>query len=506
MANCGTYIFSSGTEFRKAAEALLECPEEAAKGGLYASSLMTWMMGKGETFHGIPVMYEDVAMVSTPPQLEDFVRRVSLGQVSQPASRRFCFDLDGTLVQPKGNSLVGIPAAIELVRQLHKAGHTIIITTSRGMVSGGGADKALADQGKETIDQLEQLGIPYDELHFGKPHADIYVDAQALNSQGDLNRDLGWFLPHMDDALDGAIDARSFNLVRSSGKAHVIKSSAPDVLRGECHWYRSIPPELSCYFPRPVEIQEGEGISSVSSITMEKVQGVTFSHLLTARLLMPEWLRRLVRALHSIHQQQPPPDSKVAQEPKATNAQLCSNYAAKVKKRALEHISLYDSLAEELGVNTRQMADVLLRFLDDFEAEQRSLHAYYIHGDPVFSNIIRTNDDQLVMIDMRGQLGKLITTQGDVHYDLSKVFQSLCGYDFMLLDQVLDEPASESFDSLRAAFWEEVKLLYPEVSHRQVRLLTAAHFFTIVPLHEVRSRMARYLRAAHSMLLVEGLL
>lgn len=46
-------------------------------------------------------------------------------------------------------------------------------------------------------------------------------------------------------------------------------------------------------------------------------------------------------------------------------------------------------------------------------------HANYIHGDPVFSNVIRTNDDQIVMIDMRGQLGKMITTQGDVHYDLS---------------------------------------------------------------------------------------
>ena len=39
-----------------------------------------------------------------------------------------------------------------------------------------------------------------------------------------------------------------------------------------------------------------------------------------------------------------------------------------------------------------------------------------------------------------------------------KVFQSLCGYDFMLLDQNLDEPASETFESLRAAFWEEVML------------------------------------------------
>lgn len=28
LANCGTYIFSSAVDFRVAAEALLECPEE----------------------------------------------------------------------------------------------------------------------------------------------------------------------------------------------------------------------------------------------------------------------------------------------------------------------------------------------------------------------------------------------------------------------------------------------------------------------------------------------
>ena len=131
-----------------------------------------------------------------------------------------------------------------------------------------------------------------------------------------------------------------------------------------------------------------------------------------------------------------------------------------------------------------------------------------VHGttSTFFTMPPRRAQDRILMIDMRGQLGKWITTQGDVHYDLSKVFQSLCGYDFMLLDQVLDESASETFDALRAAYWEEVRQRYPDVSHRQVRLLTAAHFFTIVPLHEVRSRMARYLRTAHSMLHVEGLL
>lgn len=44
---------------------------------------------------------------------------------------RFCFDLDGTLVQPNEQGGVDpVPAAVELVRQLHKAKHTIIITTS----------------------------------------------------------------------------------------------------------------------------------------------------------------------------------------------------------------------------------------------------------------------------------------------------------------------------------------------------------------------------------------
>merc|ERR550525_399680 len=152
------------------------------------------------------------------------------------------------------------------------------------------------------------------------------------------------------------------------------------------------------------------------------------------------------------------------------------------------------------------MAACILAFLEDFEGSERAHHAYYIHGDPVFSNVLRTDEDLVMLLDMRGGLGERLTTQGDVHYDLSKVYQSLCGYDFMLLDQASDHVTSEILDDLRAVFWEEVKALYPNIVPRDVRLHTAAHFFSMLPLHEVRSRMARYLRTSHSMLLVEGLL
>lgn len=510
-ANTGAYVFRSGKVFKGAAEELLELPEEAARGGLYASALITAMLAKEERFKGLPVKRSDFAIISTPAQLEAFIHRVSNGEVKVGHSMRFCFDLDGTLVMPsRDGRFEPVLHAIELVKELKEAGHQIIITTSRGMAPKGSMGAAIAAVGKETCDLLAKLNIPCDELYFGKPHADIYIDSHTLNVQGDILRDLGWRVRDgKSDALPGAIDARSFNLVRSSGKAHVVKSSDPNVLRGEIHWYRSIPPPLARFFPEPLEFVEGnagQGEVVMSSITMSKVSGVTFAHLSVSRLLMKVWLRRLVETLHTIHSQVPEPGSTAANEAKATMQEMCSNYASKVAQRVKKYESLYESLGKELGINIQNMTRVILHFLEEFETDERPFHTHYLHGDPVFSNVIRTNDDQLVLIDMRGQLGDRVTTQGDVHYDLSKVFQSLCGYDFMLLDQPVDEAASQILDGLRAVFWEEVQRHYPTIRHRDVRLHTAAHFFAIVPLHEVRSRMARYLRTSYSMLHTEGLL
>jgi hypothetical protein len=78
-------------------------------------------------------------------------------------------------------------------------------------------------------------------------------------------------------------------------------------------------------------------------------------------------------------------------------------------------------------------------------------------GDPVFSNAILTKDGQVKMIDMRGSLGERLTTQGDCHYDLSKVYQSLCGYDFMLLDKRIAEGTAHSLAQLREVFWDHVR-------------------------------------------------
>lgn len=48
-----------------------------------------------------------------------------------------------------------------------------------------------------------------------------------------------------------------------------------------------------------------------------------------------------------------------------------------------------------------------------------------------------------MFVDMRGALGDLVCTDGDMNYDLSKVYQSLCGYDFIILDKDVDTKAVE---------------------------------------------------------------
>ena len=56
--------------------------------------------------------------------------------------------------------------------------------------------------------------------------------------------------------------------------------------------------------------------------------------------------------------------------------------------------------------------------------------------------------------NMRGALGKRLTTQGDILYDLSKVYQSLCGYDFLLLDQPIKDHEARMLEGLRQVFWD----------------------------------------------------
>ncbi len=91
---------------------------------------------------------------------------------------RYCIDIDATICHTTGTDYelaVPIREAIEEVRRLKSLGHYIIFLTARG--SGSGVNHEAL-----TKKQLDLWGAPYDELHFGKPFADFYVDDKAISA------------------------------------------------------------------------------------------------------------------------------------------------------------------------------------------------------------------------------------------------------------------------------------------------------------------------------------
>ena len=98
---------------------------------------------------------------------------------------RICIDLDGVICcLRKPNEgyehLKPIPGAVDKMQKLRESGHYIIIYTGRRMKTHyANVGQVLADIGKVTLDWLDRYNIPYDEIHFGKPWADVYIDDNA---------------------------------------------------------------------------------------------------------------------------------------------------------------------------------------------------------------------------------------------------------------------------------------------------------------------------------------
>ena len=166
---------------------------------LYTSSVIAHMMANGTVFHAIKVNGQDFTVLGTPQQLQSFIS-------SEPwitDVKRFCFDLDSTLVTSPivagdYTTCKPIESVVAYLRKLHTEGHHIIIHTARRMrTHGGNVGRVIADIGELTIRQLKEFAIPYDELVFGKPYADFYIDDKAVLPYVDLYKETGMQGPHL---------------------------------------------------------------------------------------------------------------------------------------------------------------------------------------------------------------------------------------------------------------------------------------------------------------------
>lgn len=104
--------------------------------------------------------------------------------------KRICIDLDGVICTLKQANetyadVQPMPGVAEKLRQLRASGHYVIIQTARHMKTcNGNVGLVVKRVGQITLDWLEKNGIEYDEIYFGKPWAEIYIDDNAFRFNG----------------------------------------------------------------------------------------------------------------------------------------------------------------------------------------------------------------------------------------------------------------------------------------------------------------------------------
>ena len=99
---------------------------------------------------------------------------------------RIVIDLDGTIcpIKQPGQSysdLQPFPHAVERIRAWRAAGHYVIISTARNMATcDSNLGKVMKNVGRITLDWLDDHHVEYDEIYFGKPNAEVYIDDRAI--------------------------------------------------------------------------------------------------------------------------------------------------------------------------------------------------------------------------------------------------------------------------------------------------------------------------------------
>lgn len=442
-ANSGCYVF-------KSSEQVLEYIDRIEKNSeKFTSDIIKEMLKDGIHFSSDEV--EDFHVLGTPQQIIEFAK-------SYPTEKkRFVFDLDNTLVTfptiaGDYTSVKPISKTINYLRNLKKEGHHIIIYTARRMrTHGGNVGAIIADIGEITMNTLKKFDIPYNELFFGKPYAHFYIDDLMINPKTNLNKELGFY---MED-----VEPRHFNKLIYDLKT-VTKLSSNDKLDGESYYYKEIEKySIKKYFPKLIFAEKGK-------VIMEKIDGSNFSTLYINEILTTEHIDLLLSTIGEIHSSD-------------SNGHIVQYYDYNEKL-----INRFDSFEyKKYGLSNQEFVDI--------KQNVESLKGEYkiIHGDLVFSNIILTNTGKIRLIDVKGKQGNDLSIFGDCFYDYAKIYQSLIGYDEILLDKKIKESyKNKMINYFNSKFTNE--------DLEKIRNITKSLLVSLIPLHNEPTKFKKYINLA----------
>lgn len=455
LAVCGVYSFTSAEELLSYINTVIQ--SDSGETELYLSKVIQSMINSNVVIHSCKIQKDAYVCVGTPVQLYSFYNNISINPVNNELNlvshRRICFDLDSTLVGPPVvpgdySTCAPIQKNIDLCNYLRRMNHYVIIYTARRMrTHGGNIGAVIKDIGKITIESLECLGIKYDELIFGKPYADVYIDDKAFNANDDLQKMLGIYME--------SFETRAFNSIETNVLPIVTKHSEHD-LRNEIFWYQNIPREIKDMFPLFISYENNNNYS------IEKIQGETVSQLFIDGRINTNILLTILHSLGRIHH------SDTTQ-----SSSCCHNFYIKKLESRVHGYSKYEIIDKK-----QEMYHMFKEFFSKYSYKPTN-----IHGDPVFTNILLNRFEKLKFIDMRGEFGSGSSLLGDPMYDFAKVNQSIIGYDFILKGIT---PNKKIINDTKNFFDEYIRTEFDNETLFKINMITMYLIYTMIPLHDDR--------------------
>jgi capsule biosynthesis phosphatase len=456
----GGYGFSSWKTLLKYTTHVLE-NNIRDKDEFYTSVVIKEMIKDNITFENIHINKKNWICLGTPIQLRQFYHnfpRNTFNNKQLIKNKRICFDLDNTLVTyPKVNgdytTVEPITKNINYLKYLKGFGNTIIIYTARRMrTHNGNVGKINADIGKITFDTLDKFNVPYDEIYFGKPYADVYIDDLALNCFDDMEKSLGYYMDH--------IDTRSFNELNENTIETFTKKS--EDLSGEIYYYKHIPREIKDLFGLFIDYDNDN-----KWYKMEKINGLTATTLYLSELMTTDNLLNIMTSINRIQ------SVEISNFNYIDNLNIYENYANKLKKRYMNYnYTKFD--------NADGIYEDLYNKLLEYESNKKGKISV-IHGDTVLTNILINTFDKIKFIDMRGRLGDKLSICGDWLYDWAKLYQSLIGYDKILMGKSI----SSGYENKMIHFFENrFANMYSQEDLNNLKLITKSLLFSLIPLHD----------------------
>lgn len=455
-ANTGAYGFNSWKNLKLNIKYILD-NKIKQKNEYYISNVIKQMI-KTNDFEPKIINIDNYVCLGTPIHVRLFcnnyprISAINNNMMLKP--KRYCFDLDNTLVSfPKikndYTSVEPIKENIKFLKYLKKMGNYIIIYTARRMKThNSNKGKLMKDIGKITFDTLEKFDIPYDEIYFGKPYADFYIDDLAINCFNELEKELGFYKSN--------ISPRDFNQINSSS-IQIYKKISYN-LEPEIYYYNNIPNSCKDIFPLFINYDS----INFKFYEMEKINGIPISKLYLSQELDKNLLLHILGTINRLH-----------------NVNHISNDINIYKNYFDKLVHRYKNYDYSKFKNSLNIYNKLLNISKLYEKNNNGIKGV-IHGDPVFTNILVNQFGKIKLIDMRGKVGDELTIYGDILYDYAKIYQSLIGYDEILENKRIDITYK---NELINVFKEFIINKFDNNTFINIKNITDLLLFTLIPLH-----------------------